>query len=151
MEPIVLEFEVQASPEHAFKTWTEECAIWWPRSHCMSQSDGFDVVFEPFVGGRIYERGADGVEYEWGEITVWDAPGRLEYRWHIFLGADKATLVQVTFTDSEDGTRVRLENSGFEVFGDGADERKGRVGSAWKGITGHYRTVIGKGHLLKED
>lgn len=142
MDPIVLEFEVRAGPEHAFKTWTERCALWWPPSHCMSHADGFDVVFEPFIGGRIYETGADGTEYEWGQITVWDEPHRVEYRWHIFLEADQATLVEVTFTASEEGTLVRLENSGFEVFGEGAKERTERVGSAWAGITEHYRETL---------
>lgn len=142
MDPIVLEFEVQAGPEHAFKTWTEKCALWWPRSHCMSQADGFDVVFEPFVGGRIYERGPDGAEYDWGEVTVWDEPDRVEYRWHIFLESEKATTVVVTFTGSGGGTIVRLENSGFEVFGDGAEERTSRVESAWGGIVQHYRDVV---------
>lgn len=142
MDPIVIEFEVRATPEHAFGTWTEQCALWWPPSHCMSQADGFDVVFEPFVGGRIYERGPDGTEFDWGEVIAWDRPHRLEYRWHIFLEPQKATTVEVTFTGSDEGTIVRLENTGFEVFGHGAEERKGRVGSAWAGITGHYREVV---------
>lgn len=108
----------------------------------MSQSDDFDVVFEPHVGGRVYERGADGVEYEWGEVTVWEPPRRLDYLWHIFLDRHQATTVTVTFTPTDSGTSVRLENSGFEVFGDGAEERAGRVGGAWETLTARYREAL---------
>lgn len=108
----------------------------------MSQAEGFDVVFEPVVGGRIYETGPDGVEYDWGQVTVWKAPHRIEYLWHIFLDPDKATTVSVAFAPVDGGTRVRLENSGFEIFGDGAAERAERVGAAWTGITGQYREAI---------
>lgn len=142
MEPIVVEFEVSATPEHAFSMWTERCALWWPRSHSMSQAHGFDVVFEPFPGGRIYETGPDGESHDWGEVIAWEPPRRLEYRWHIFLEPEKATQVTVTFDDAGDGTMVRLENSGFEVFGDGASERQERVGTAWVDITQLYREGI---------
>ena len=141
-EPIVLEFEVGAGVEHAFEMWTERCSLWWPRSHSMSQTDGFEVVFEPFAGGRVFERGADGVEHDWGEVTLWDPPSRVEYLWHIFLDRDKATRVSLTFTPGELGTLVKLENSGFEIFGDGAVPRMDRVGGAWTGITGHYREAL---------
>lgn len=142
IDPIVLEFEVSAPIDHAFATWTERCALWWPRSHSMSQAEGFDVVFEPFVGGRVYERGPDGEEHDWGKIIEWDPPRRLEYWWHIFLDREKATMVSVTFTSGLSGTMVRLENSGFEVFGDGAGERMERVGGAWTGIIEQYRDAI---------
>ena len=33
MEPIIVEFEVEASPEHAFDVWTSKPSLWWPRSH----------------------------------------------------------------------------------------------------------------------
>ena len=141
-EPIVLEFSVASSPERAFRVWTEECARWWPSSHCMSGQTGFDVVFEPHPGGRIYERGADGTEHDWGRVEVWDPPDRLRYSWHIFLEPERATTVEVTFAATGEGTLVRLENGGFDVFGEGADERADRVGSAWSGITGEYRLAI---------
>jgi uncharacterized protein YndB with AHSA1/START domain len=108
----------------------------------MSDADGFEVVFEPHVGGRILERGADGAQYEWGEITAWDPPHHVAYLWHIFLEPDKATTVRVTFDPVDGGTAVRLENGGFEVLGDGASERKDRVGEAWDGIVQHYRDTV---------
>jgi uncharacterized protein YndB with AHSA1/START domain len=142
MDPIVIEFELNTTADHAFATWTEKCTLWWPRSHTMSDADGFEVVFEPFVGGRIFERGGDGEEYEWGELTEWDPPHRLAYQWHIFLERDRATEVSVTFTPLETGTLVRLENGGFEVFGDTGQERQDRVGAAWTGIIQHYRDTV---------
>lgn len=142
-DPIIVELEVDAPVSRAFQVWTDRCGMWWPPSHTMSQSEDFDVVFEPRVGGRIYEREPDGTEHEWGEITVWDPPHRLEYLWHIFLDREKATNVSVTFTESGSGTVVRLENSGFEVFAEAAAERKPRVETAWTGITGRYRDVVG--------
>ena len=134
MEPIAVEFEVGATPDHAFTTWTEKCALWWPRSHCMSQAEGFDVVFEPFVGGRIYEKAPDGTEFEWGRVTVWDRPLRLEYLWHIFLEPEKATTVEVTFTESHGGTIVRLASRGAE-------------GTCRLGVGGYHRPLSG-GRLI---
>lgn len=142
MEPIVVEFEVKANVDHAFSVWTERSTLWWPLSHSMSQTDGFEVVFEPFAGGRVYELGSDGTEHEWGEIIVWDPPHRVEYWWHIFLDRDMATRVNISFTASASGTSVRLENSGFAVFGDAGSKRSERVGEVWQGITRHYRDAI---------
>jgi uncharacterized protein YndB with AHSA1/START domain len=142
MKPIVLEFEVEANVDQAFSVWTEHSTLWWPRSHSMSQTDSFEVIFEPFAGGRIYELGPDRTEHEWGEIVVWDPPHRVEYWWHIFLDREIATKVSISFTPSLSGTSVRLENSGFEVFGDGSAQRKERVGEVWQGITRQYREAF---------
>jgi hypothetical protein len=40
------------------------------------------IVLQGGVGGRIYERTADGVEHEWGEVTAWQPPTRLSYLWY---------------------------------------------------------------------
>lgn len=142
MDPIVFDFEVAAPPDHAFRVWTDGCAVWWPKSHSMSQSEDFEVIFEPFVGGRILERGPDGAEHDWGEVTVWEPPRRVVYRWHIFLSRENATMVTVTFKPTDLGTAVRVENSGFEVFAEAAPERMTRVGSAWGALTALYRQAI---------
>ena len=144
MEPIVIEFDVSAAPEHAYATWTQRCGMWWPATHSVGQAEGFEVVFEPIVGGRIFERTAEGIEHEWGTVTRWEPPHLVSYRWHIFLPPDRATEVSVTFTPTDVGTRVRVENVGFEIFGDGAEERMVRVGGAWGSITDRYRLAVGE-------
>ena len=108
----------------------------------MAQDAQLNVVFEPFVGGRTYETSSDGTEYLWGEVTVWEPPSRVDYRWHVFLAPEKATTVSVTFTETDSGSIVRLKNSGFEVFGEAAPDRMSRVDGAWKTITGQYRNAF---------
>jgi hypothetical protein len=49
------------------------------------------------IGGRIYERTRDGTEIDWGEITVWEPPTRLAYRWHIRRDRADATDVEIPF------------------------------------------------------
>lgn len=143
MEPIVIEAQLEVAPQHAFEVWTEKCSIWWPPSHSMGEGQGFEVVFEPFQGGRIFERGQDGAEHDWGQVTTWEPPSRLEYRWHIFLSPEQATIVTVEFQPTDTGTKVRLVNSGFEVFDEAtARDRVGRVQGAWESLIELYRGAV---------
>ena len=54
-------------------------------------------MLESGVGGRIYERTADGVEHDWGVVTVWDPPKRLAYLWHLGRDRSEATDVDIRF------------------------------------------------------
>jgi uncharacterized protein YndB with AHSA1/START domain len=144
MEPIVVEFEVDATPEHAFEVWTSRPTIWWPRSHTVTRDPGLSVVFEPREGGRIFERGSDGSEHDWGEVVVWDPPTRVEYLWHLFFDRSQATEIAVTFTLLDDSrSRIRLVQSGFERLGEEVGiERRRRTNHAWLELTGHYRKMF---------
>ena len=143
MEPIVVEFDVDVSPAHAFEVWTSKPSMWWPRSHTVTQDRDLTVVFEPFLGGRIYERGADGVEHEWGEILVWGPPARVGYLWHLFFDRSEATEITVTFTGTGIGSRVRLVQTGFErLDAEVGPERRKRTNQAWLNVTGHYRDLV---------
>ena len=65
--------------------------------HTVSGDPDTEVVLEPGVGGRIFERSPDGTEIDWGEITMWDAPTRLGYLWHIRRDRADATDITITF------------------------------------------------------
>lgn len=132
--PLVVEFEVRASPEHAFDTWTARCGLWWPPSHTIS-GDPAAITFEPRPGGRIFERAADGAEHEWGEVLEWAPPTRLRYLWHLFFDRSEATEVMITFTGRDDHTVVRIEQRGWEHLGEAGPPRRTRTAQAWAGIT----------------
>ncbi len=130
-DPLVIAFAVQAPVDHAFAVWTERCATWWPLDHTISREPE-SITFEPLAGGRIFERGADGVEHEWGQVVAWEPPTRVAYRWHLFVDPSEATDVEVTFrSDGDERTVVRLEQRGWERLGDVGPSRRTTTGHAW--------------------
>jgi uncharacterized protein YndB with AHSA1/START domain len=125
IEPLRLSFVVACRPEHAFTTWTARASSWWPPEHTMSHEAGARIVFEPHVGGRIFERTAGGQELEWGEITEWDPPRRLRYQWRIATEASNATDVEIVFEELPDAsTRIEIEHGGWD--------RLGEIGRVWR-------------------
>jgi Activator of Hsp90 ATPase homolog 1-like protein len=132
-EPLSLRFDVACSAEHAFATWTARIGSWWPADHTVTGQRGLDVVLEPGVGGRIYERTRSGEEHEWGEVTVWEPPERLGYLWHLRSERTRATEVEVRFVAlAEAATRVEIEHRGWERLGDGAEEWRDRNRGGWQ-------------------
>jgi len=137
-------FEVACSATHAFATWTERRGAWWPADHTISGGPDA-IVLEGFVGGRIYER-ARGTEHEWGVVTTWQPPVRLGFRWHLGVGPERATDVDVAFVPlGEHATRVRIEQSGFERLGDVAADARARNRTGWESLALHLRAAIERG------
>ena len=134
---LTLSFEVAAPVDRAFRTWTTRAGIWWPRGHTVS-GDPESVVFEPYVGGRIVERARDNSEHVWGEITRWDEPHRIDFRWHLFFDPSEATSVSLTFEPIHDSTRIRIEQTGFAALGTaGRQRREGNIGG-WSAVSGNF-------------
>jgi uncharacterized protein YndB with AHSA1/START domain len=100
------------------------------------------VVFEPFAGGRIYERSSDGIEHDWGEIVVWQPPQRVAYWWHLFFDRSEATEVEVSFAPAGSGTKVRIEQTGWERLGDQAGPRRDNTHRAWSSIIGRLQEAV---------
>jgi len=140
-EPLVVEFDVEVPPQRAFEVWTGRCAMWWPSSHTVS-GDPSTITFEPRAGGRIVEHAPGGEEHDWGMVLDWEPPRRLRFTWHLFFDPADATEVDLTFTAAERGTRVRLEQRGFERLGEGGATRRARTEVAWSSITKAFRTAL---------
>jgi uncharacterized protein YndB with AHSA1/START domain len=139
MEPLELEFTVACDTSRAFALWAEQTTRWWPHGHSVSAERGLTVTFEPYPGGRIYEKTPAGAEHDWGEVLAWEPPRRLVYLWHLRFDRADATEVEVSFTPAPDGTRVRIEHRGWERLGAVAQERRDRNRRGWAGVTEHYR------------
>jgi hypothetical protein len=51
---------VETPVERAFRVFTEEMSSWWNPDHHILQGELAEMVFEPRVGGHIYDRRVDG-------------------------------------------------------------------------------------------
>jgi uncharacterized protein YndB with AHSA1/START domain len=80
--------DVAVPVETAFRVFTDQAGSWWPLApKSVGQEEAVDLVYEPRVGGRVYERLESGDEHDWGEILVWEPPERLAFTWHPGRGA----------------------------------------------------------------
>jgi hypothetical protein len=103
---------VDASLETAFETFTRQIESWWPTgSHRIFEESS--VVFDERVGGRVYERSANGEEGDWADVLVWEPPRRFVLRWRVNPNRG-ATELEVTFTSEGGRTRVDLEHRGWD-------------------------------------
>lgn len=151
LEPIRLSLSMRCNAAHAWDMWTRRISMWWPRSHTMSGESDAEIILEPGIGGRIFERTAVGAEHEWGEVTLWEPPRRLCYLWHIRTDRANATEVQVTFRDGPAGIcSVEIEHRGWDRLGDrGPDWRERNIGG-WSGLWPHFKAACegaGEGDL----
>jgi uncharacterized protein YndB with AHSA1/START domain len=129
--------EVAAAPDRAFRLFTEGIAGWWPvRTHSVGEDRAETVIFEPGVGGRIYERTLDGDEHVWGTVTAWEPPGRVVFTWHPGRGPDTEQDVEVRFEPSGTGTRVELVHTGWERLGDRAAAVRENYDGGWDLVVG---------------
>jgi uncharacterized protein YndB with AHSA1/START domain len=140
-ETIRKEILVGASPEIAFRVFTEAIAEWWPlHKYGIFNQDAETVILESEVGGRLVEKAKDGRETVWGEVLDFEVASRVRFTWHPGRDADdEPTEVEVTFTADNDGTLVVLEHRGWENLRD--ELRAGRVGydPGWLGVLEAYR------------
>jgi uncharacterized protein YndB with AHSA1/START domain len=124
---------VQPSPERAFALFTEHIGEWWPFGSHSIHGDKVDrLVFERRVGGRVYERTADGEEADWATVLAFEPPSRFLLEWRV-NPSRAATELEVTFTPNGSGTRVDLEHRGWD-----AEERHRSYDSGWDVVLGEY-------------
>ena len=136
------EITVETSQSRAFDVFTREHGAWWPlATHHIGSAPAETAVIEPHVGGRWFERAADGSECDWGRVLVWDPPARLVLAWDISADwkHDETidTEVEVRFVSLGPAlTRVELEHRRLERFGAAAEQMRGAFDSegGWAGI-----------------
>jgi uncharacterized protein YndB with AHSA1/START domain len=108
-------------------------------------------VFEPRVGGHVYDRGVDGSEYHWARVLAFEPPDRLLFSWDISpqwqLESDpeKTSEVEVRFiAQSATRTRVELEHRNLDRHGAGWEGMRDAVDSegGWPLYLHRYAGVI---------
>jgi uncharacterized protein YndB with AHSA1/START domain len=128
---------VERSPETSFKVFCEDIGRWWPGGFGGRDSKLF---LEREVGGRFYERRADGSDYEIGRVTAYEPPSLVAFTWRA-PSWEVTTQVEVRFTAEGRGTRVDLVHSGWEQSAKTRDART-NYDSGWETILGHYQAAF---------
>jgi hypothetical protein len=142
-EPLRLTFDVRCSREHAFRVWTVNIAQWWPADHTVSGRPA-DIVVEGLVGGRIFERTANGLIHEWGEVTTWDPPRHLGYLWYLRQDRTDASQVDIIFTEHDThSTRIEIEHHGWDRLGAKGPDRRRANEAGWRGLLPHFIEACG--------
>lgn len=117
---------VNAPIDQAFRVFTERFGDFKPREHNLLQAPIAETVFEPRVGGNIYDRATDGSECRWARILAFEPPDRVVFswdispRWQIEANPDFASEVEVRFfAETPERTRVELEHRNLDRHGAG--------------------------------
>ena len=94
--PVVKAVIVNCAVEKAFRLFTADLAKWWPLTRFHYGDDPQTCLIEPRVGGRVYERSADGTESVWGQVEAWEPPRRLGFTWLVGAPAQHPQHIEVT-------------------------------------------------------
>ena len=134
VDPIRKSVVVNAGIERAFALFVEKFDAIKPREHNLLSVAIAETVFEPRVGGHIYDVGVDGSRCEWARVLVFEPPSRLVFSWDIGptwqLESDptRTSEVEVTFTtENEHRTRVTLVHRHLDRHGAGWESMRNGV------------------------
>lgn len=130
------EVVVEAPRERAFRVFSERFDQIKPREHNMLAVEIAESVLEPREGGRVYDRGVDGSECQWGRVLAFEPPERILFtwdispRWQVETDLARASEVEVRFSaETPERTRVELEHRHLDRHGDGWEGlREGVIG-----------------------
>ena len=120
---------VPLSPARAFELFTSRMSEFWPTEHSIGSAELAEVVIEPRLGGRWFERGVDGTECRWGRVAAWEPPRKVVLLWQIganwHYDPDFETEVEVTFAeDGSDHTRVDVRHINLQRYGDTTEQMR---------------------------
>jgi uncharacterized protein YndB with AHSA1/START domain len=145
------EITVDAPIDRAFHVFTTKFDQIKPREHNMLGADIAESIFEPRVGGRVYDRGVDGTECQWARVLAYEPPDRIVFTWdinpywQIETDLTKTSEVEVRFiVETPTRTRVELEHRHLDRHGDGWEGMAEGVhgGDGWPLYLDRFATAV---------
>jgi uncharacterized protein YndB with AHSA1/START domain len=128
---------VDAPLERAFRVFTDDMGSWWPPEHHLIGAPLASMVFEPKVGGDVYDVGEDGSRCRWARVLAYDPPSRVVFSWDVSVqwqvetDPGRTSEVEVRFVPEGDTrTRVELEHRHLDRHGEGWEGMRDAVGSS---------------------
>lgn len=148
---VKLSIVVEAPIERAFKVFTEDFGSFKPREHNLLAVPIAETVFEPRIGGHVYDRGTDGSECRWARVLAYEPPHRLllswdiSPQWRLETDPDRTSEWEVRFiAETANRTRVEIEHRNLERHGQGWEGVRDGVGGeqGWPLYLRRYADVV---------
>jgi uncharacterized protein YndB with AHSA1/START domain len=145
------EIVVDAPIERAFSVFTKDFGSFKPPEHNLLSGEVAETVFEPRVGGHLYDRGIDGSECRWARVLAYEPPDRvviswdINPQWQLETDLEKTSEIEVRFiAETPERTRVALEHRHLDRHGDGwAAVREGvDSGDGWPLYLQRFAEVV---------
>jgi uncharacterized protein YndB with AHSA1/START domain len=130
------EIVVEAPLERAFTVFTEGFGRFKPPERNLLEVEIAQTIFEPRVGGYLYDRGVDGSECRWARVLAYLPPHRvvlswdISPQWRLETDPEKTREWEVPFfSETPQRTRVELEHRNLQRHGERWEaEREGVAG-----------------------
>ena len=150
---------VDAPIERAFTVFTDRFGDFKPPEHNLLGAPIAETVFEPHVGGHIYDRGERRQRCRWARVLAYEPPDRVVFSWDISppwqleTEPENTSEVEVRFVaETPQRTRVELEHRnidrhgpGWEAVSDGVDGDEG-----WPLYLTRYAASADRGRLTSD-
>jgi uncharacterized protein YndB with AHSA1/START domain len=142
---------VEAPIERAFRVFIEEFDRVKPHEHNMLSVEIAETVFEPRVGGHVYDRGVDGSVCRWARVLAFEPPSRIVIswdispRWQVETNPERCSEVEIRFiAEATDRTRVELEHRHLDRHGEGWETARDGVNApdGWPLYLKRYTAVV---------
>jgi uncharacterized protein YndB with AHSA1/START domain len=146
------EIVVGVAIDKAFLAFTDRLGDSKPPEHNLLGAPIAETVFEPRVGGHIYDRATDGTECRWARVLVYEPPHRVVFSWDIGptwqleTDPENTSEVEVRFIEEDAGrTRVELEHRNIDRHGPGWEAVADGVGhdQGWPLYLARYAALFG--------
>ena len=142
---------VEAPIERAFSVFTDRFGDFKPREHNLMSSPIVRTVFEPRVGGSVYDVAEDGSGCRWARVLAYEPYDRVVFSWDIgpdwqlVADTENASEVEVRFTaETPQRTRIELEHRHIDRHGPGWEAvREGIAGDGgWPLYLDRYASLF---------
>lgn len=151
-ELLVVSRVVAATPERAFSVFVDDFAKWWPAQYTFSGNNLAEIVIEPKMNGRAFERDKGGGETVWGTVLSYFRPSHLVLAWQIspdrtIIDSEAgASRVDVRFVaQGPDKTEVVLVHRDFPRHGAGWEKYLHKMSvkeGGWPLMMDRYAKVV---------
>ena len=142
---------VEAPLERSFQVFTQDFGKFKPAEHNLLGVEIAETVFEPRVGGHLYDRGVDGSECLWARVLAYEPPDRvvlswnISPQWRIESDPSKASEWEVRFVaETPERTRVEIEHRNLDRHGEGWESVREGIGGSegWPLYLRRYAALV---------